>query len=68
MDWESKTMTILEADTWSKEDLRELAKRQKQILWMIPLNLIAAVVMGTYMWRTHPELKGELSYALGGRE
>ena len=31
-------------------------------------NLIAAVVMGTYMWRTHPELKSELSYALGGRE
>ena len=31
-------------------------------------NLIAAAVMGTYMWRTHPELKGELSYALGGRE
>jgi MFS-type transporter involved in bile tolerance (Atg22 family) len=31
-------------------------------------NLIAAVVMGTYMWRTHPELKAELSYALGGRE
>ena len=31
-------------------------------------NLIAAVVMGTYMWRTHPELKSELSYALGGQE
>jgi MFS-type transporter involved in bile tolerance (Atg22 family) len=31
-------------------------------------NLVAAVVMGVYMWRTHPELKGELSYALGGRE
>ncbi len=31
-------------------------------------NLIAAVVMGTYMWRTHPELKAELSYALGGQE
>lgn len=31
-------------------------------------NLVAAVVMGTYMWRAHPELKGELSYALGGRE
>ena len=31
-------------------------------------NLIAATVMGAYMWRTHPELKGELSYALGGQE
>ncbi|MEP6621697.1 MAG: hypothetical protein ABJE47_20380 [bacterium] len=31
-------------------------------------NLIAALVMGTYMWRTHPELKSELTYALGGGE
>ncbi|MEP6989743.1 MAG: hypothetical protein ABJA80_02350 [bacterium] len=31
-------------------------------------NLIAAVVMGGYMWRTHPELKAQLSYALGGQE
>jgi lysylphosphatidylglycerol synthetase-like protein (DUF2156 family) len=31
-------------------------------------NLIAALVMGTYMWRTHPELKSELEYALNGRE
>jgi hypothetical protein len=31
-------------------------------------NLIAALVMGGYMWRTHPELKGELEYALNGRE
>ena len=31
-------------------------------------NLIAAVVMGTYMWRTHPELRGELGYALSGAE
>ena len=30
-------------------------------------NLIAAIVMGTYMWRTHPELRGELQAALGGR-
>jgi hypothetical protein len=29
-------------------------------------NLIAAIVMGTYMWRTHPELKKDLQYALGG--
>ena len=31
-------------------------------------NLIAAVVMGAYMWRAHPELKEGFSYALGGRE
>lgn len=31
-------------------------------------NLIAALVMGTYMWRTHPELKSELNYALAGKE
>ena len=30
-------------------------------------NLIAAVVMGTYMWKTHPELKRDLGFALGGR-
>ncbi|MEO6525093.1 MAG: hypothetical protein ABIP93_00545 [Gemmatimonadaceae bacterium] len=30
-------------------------------------NLVAAVVMGTYMWRTHPELKRELDQALGGQ-
>ena len=29
-------------------------------------NLIAALVMGTYMWRTHPELKQGLENALGG--
>lgn len=31
-------------------------------------NLVAAVVMGAYMWRAHPELRAELSYALEGRE
>lgn len=31
-------------------------------------NVIAALVMGVYMWRTHPELKGELAVALGGEE
>jgi hypothetical protein len=31
-------------------------------------NLIAALVMGTYMWRTHPELGQELRHALGGAE
>jgi hypothetical protein len=31
-------------------------------------NLVAAVVMGVYMWRTHPELKQELEHALGGAE
>jgi hypothetical protein len=29
-------------------------------------NLVAAIVMGTYMWRSHPELKQELDLALGG--
>lgn len=31
-------------------------------------NLIAALVMGGYMWRAHPELKEEFNHALGGRE
>jgi hypothetical protein len=30
-------------------------------------NLIAAAVMGTYMWRTHPELRQGLDRALGGQ-
>jgi hypothetical protein len=29
-------------------------------------NLIAAIVMGTYMWRTHPDLGRELKHALSG--
>jgi hypothetical protein len=29
-------------------------------------NLIAAIVMGVYMWRTHPKLGHELSHALSG--
>lgn len=29
-------------------------------------NLVAALVMGTYMWRTHPELGRELRHALEG--
>lgn len=29
-------------------------------------NLVAAIVMGTYMWRAHPELKEEFQHALGG--
>jgi hypothetical protein len=28
-------------------------------------NLIAAIVMGAYMWRTHPELGRELRHVLG---
>jgi uncharacterized membrane protein len=31
-------------------------------------NLIAAIVMGVYFWRTHPELAGELDFALAGKE
>jgi hypothetical protein len=30
-------------------------------------NLIAAIAMGTYLWRTHPKLKSGLDYALSGR-
>jgi hypothetical protein len=30
-------------------------------------NLISAVVMGTYLWRTHPGLKAGLDHALSGR-
>jgi hypothetical protein len=29
-------------------------------------NLIAAIVMGTYMWRTHPKLGKGLNHALSG--
>ena len=29
-------------------------------------NLIAALVMGVYMWRTHPELGREFNHALSG--
>lgn len=31
-------------------------------------NILAALVMGTYLWRAHPALKGELDLALSGRE
>ena len=31
-------------------------------------NLVAAAVMGTFLWRRHPELKEELVHALSGRE
>jgi hypothetical protein len=31
-------------------------------------NLTAAVSMGLYIWKVHPELKAELAYALEGRE
>jgi len=29
-------------------------------------NLVAAVLMGAYMWRSHPALSEELAHALGG--
>lgn len=29
-------------------------------------NLVAAFAMGTYLWRTHPELREELRHALDG--
>lgn len=31
-------------------------------------NLLAAVAMGTYLWRTHPRLGGQFAHALGGGE
>jgi hypothetical protein len=31
-------------------------------------NLIAAIAMGTYLWRTHPKLKPGLDFALSGRQ
>lgn len=31
-------------------------------------NLIATLLMGTYLWRAHPTLGHRLDYALGGRE
>jgi hypothetical protein len=31
-------------------------------------NLAAAVTMGLYIWKAHPELKAELAFALEGRE
>lgn len=29
-------------------------------------NVVAAIAMGTYFWRTHPELREELNHALDG--
>lgn len=31
-------------------------------------NLLAALMMGVYMWRTHPSLRQEFAHALGGDE
>lgn len=31
-------------------------------------NLVAAITMGAYMWRTHPALREELRYALESKE
>ena len=31
-------------------------------------NLLAALAMGTYLWRAHPALRNEFSHALGGTE
>ena len=31
-------------------------------------SLVGALAMGVYMWRTHPELAGEIEYALSGAE
>jgi hypothetical protein len=42
--------------------LRELAWYQ-----VMAGNLLAAALMGAYLWRTHPALKEEFSHALSGR-
>lgn len=31
-------------------------------------NIVAAITMGVYFWRTHPELREELQHALDGEE
>jgi hypothetical protein len=31
-------------------------------------NLLSAVTMGTYIWRTHPQLAGDFAHALNGEE
>jgi hypothetical protein len=31
-------------------------------------NVLAAIAMGLYMWKTHPALKEEFTHALGGNE
>jgi len=31
-------------------------------------NLVAALLMGTYLWRRHPQLRESLAYSLGGAE
>ena len=37
--------------------------------WLVASgNLLAALVMGGYLWRTHPELRAELAHALSGAE
>ena len=37
--------------------------------WLVATgNLLAALVMGGYLWRTHPELRAELAHALSGAE
>jgi len=37
--------------------------------WLVASgNLLAALVMGGYLWRRHPELRAELDHALSGAE
>ena len=47
--------------------LQETAFRDSSVWLQIAVgNLIAAAVMGAALWRAHPELRGELTHALGG--
>ncbi len=41
-----------------------------QVAWwqVLGANVVAAVMMGTYLWRRHPMLRESLAYSLGGRE
>jgi hypothetical protein len=47
-----------------------LTERWGDFAWwqVMGANLIAAVLMGTYLWRRHPQLRSEFAFALGGGE
>ena len=47
-----------------------LSQRWGNFAWwqVMGANLIAAALMGTYLWRRHPQLRGEFTFALGGGE
>ena len=41
-----------------------------QLAWwqVMGANVVAALMMGTYLWRRHPQLRESLAYSLGGAE